>query len=328
MIDCLIWGTPATSLPVFGCDAKTIDSSRAGGKYYISGTAESMLIDADDALKSRLTTWLIEQRERGSNFPEIQSITIEDSKHRKDSSIFDRVIGILKYLVRRSTTLGVSIIYELEDPKLIQHPLTVEQRTFFELLAHSECKTSGELTFLLEYLESNGLIVRHGINSLVQSCTVTVDGFRRLADELENSYIESPRAFVAMWFDSTMDNARECVKSAVELAGFTPILIDEKEHINRIDDEIISEIKRCRFLIADFTHGSDGVRGGVYYEAGFAHGLGIPVIFTCRRDEVSKLHFDTRQYNHLFWENPEELRDQLVNRITAVIGDGPANSIH
>ena len=42
---------------------------------------------------------------------------------------------------------------------------------------------------------------------------------------------------------------------------------------NKIDDEIVAEIRRSKFIIADFSHGSDGARGGVYFEAGFAHGL-------------------------------------------------------
>ncbi len=99
--------------------------------------------------------------------------------------------------------------------------------------------------------------------------------------------------------------------------------IDQKEHINKIDDEIIAGIKQSRFLVADFTHGEDGARGGVYYEAGFAHGLGLPVIFTCQKDSVDKLHFDTNHYNHIVWTTPEELREKLKNRILAVIGEGP-----
>ena len=66
--------------------------------------------------------------------------------------------------------------------------------------------------------------------------------------------------------------------------------------------------------------------GGVYYEAGFAHGLDIPVIFCCRKDVLEKVHFDTRQYNHIVWEKPEELREKLANRIAAVIGDGPGKA--
>ena len=66
-----------------------------------------------------------------------------------------------------------------------------------------------------------------------------------------------------------------------------------------------------------------GARGGVYYEAGFAHGFGIEVIFTCREDALKHVHFDTRQYNHIVWETPKELRQRLAARISAVIGDGP-----
>ncbi len=52
-------------------------------------------------------------------------------------------------------------------------------------------------------------------------------------------------------------------------------------------------------------------------------GLGIPVIFTCRKDRLGDVHFDTRQYNHIVWETPDEPRDQVANRIAAVLGDGP-----
>ena len=107
---------------------------------------------------------------------------------------------------------------------------------------------------------------------------------------------------------------------AIREAGYEPVRIDQKEHVNKIDDEIISEIRRSRFVVADFTHGHSGARGGVYYEAGFAHGLNIPVIFSCREDVLQRVHFDTRQYNHLVWKTAQELRSKLVNRIAAVIG--------
>ena len=102
-------------------------------------------------------------------------------------------------------------------------------------------------------------------------------------------------------------------------AGYKPMRIDYKEHNNKIDDQIIAEIKRSRFLVADFT----SERGGVYFEAGFAKGIKIPVIFTCRKDLSENIHFDTRQFNHILWEKPEELRERLKDRISATIGDGP-----
>ncbi|MHC4124718.1 MAG: nucleoside 2-deoxyribosyltransferase, partial [Planctomycetota bacterium] len=60
-------------------------------------------------------------------------------------------------------------------------------------------------------------------------------------------------------------------------------------------------------------------RGGVYFEAGFAKGLGREVIFTVKEDDVEKLHFDTRQYNHIVYDSPEDLYEKLYNRICATI---------
>ena len=127
-----------------------------------------------------------------------------------------------------------------------------------------------------------------------------------------------------MWFDDSMRQAwQRGIAPAIRDAGYEPVRIDQQEHVNKIDDEIIAEIRRARFIVADFTQGDTGARGGVYYEAGFAHGLDIPVIFTCREDSLGKVHFDTRQYNHIVWTEPEELRQSLKNCIAAVIGDGP-----
>jgi nucleoside 2-deoxyribosyltransferase len=127
-----------------------------------------------------------------------------------------------------------------------------------------------------------------------------------------------------MWFDDSMMEAYDNgIAPAIRDAGYEPIRIDRKDHNNKIDDEIIAEIRRSRFLVADFTQGGSGARGGVYYEAGFAHGLNIPVIFTCREDVIDKVHFDTRQYNHITWAKSDQLRDRLAKRISATLGDGP-----
>jgi hypothetical protein len=48
-------------------------------------------------------------------------------------------------------------------------------------------------------------------------------------------------------------------------------------------------------------------------------GLGTPVIWTCRKDDIKNAHFDTRQYNHIIWSTAEELREALHLRIAATI---------
>lgn len=131
---------------------------------------------------------------------------------------------------------------------------------------------------------------------------------------------ESAMAFCAMWFSPEVLPLWETViDPAVRAAGYEPLRIDAKQHNGKIDDEIMASIRAARFVISDFT----GNRGGVYYEAGFAHGLGLPVIFMCRVGD--ELHFDIRQYNCIFWK-PDELddaRERLKNRILATLGQGP-----
>ena len=78
-------------------------------------------------------------------------------------------------------------------------------------------------------------------------------GYARLA-ELDSMNSDSKQAFVAMWFDDTMKDAYDQgISPAIEDAGYRAVRIDQKDHNNKIDDEIIAEIRRSRFLVADFT---------------------------------------------------------------------------
>ena len=122
-----------------------------------------------------------------------------------------------------------------------------------------------------------------------------------------------------MSFNEALDSAYELgIKPAIEAdCHMTAIRIDKVHHNEKICDKILAEIRRCQFVVADMT----GQNQGAYFEAGFALGLGREVIRTCRDDEVreKKLHFDTRQYPHVTWEKPEDLRQKLAERIQALI---------
>ena len=125
----------------------------------------------------------------------------------------------------------------------------------------------------------------------------------------------SNQCFIAMWFDECMVAARNKIKTAIGETGYTPFLIDEKHFNNFITVELLEEIKKSRFLIADLS----GDRGGVYLEAGFAMGLNLPVIFSCEANDFSKVHFDIKQYNMIIWNNEDELYEKLKDRIRETI---------
>jgi nucleoside 2-deoxyribosyltransferase len=144
---------------------------------------------------------------------------------------------------------------------------------------------------------------------------LSLDGWRR-AKELKQERRDSTQAFVAMWFDPQMDEAfHDGIRPALEETGYRPLRIDMAEHNDKIDDRIVAEIRKSGLLVADFT----GNRGGVYFEAGLALGLGLPVIWLCRKDRIGEVHFDTRQYNHIVWTTPESLRAKLRSRIEATL---------
>ena len=150
--------------------------------------------------------------------------------------------------------------------------------------------------------------------------------FWEMVDNLKKTEVGNKRVFVAMWFDESMnDYYKDGIKKAIEDAGYEPVRIDLQDFNEKICDEIIAEIKRTKFVIADFsgprTGPRTGPRSGVFFEAGFAKGLGREVIFTVRKEDVEELkeHFDTRQYNHIVYNSPEDLRKKLYNRIFATI---------
>lgn len=319
---CPIWQTPATEVPV-DRDGRSMDSPRAGGRYFISGTAEAEMGSCDNRMKVRLTTWLVEQRRLGNLCPEITTQTISDAKQWRDTAVSDRADSILRWLATKSETLGVEVGYRVFRNLYYDSQPDELDKAYFELLSHCGCVGQNDFLFLVTYLQERGLIEYSGSNNAEQACTLTVEGYARLA-ELAQTYTATLRGFVALWFDEAMSAAwAQGFEPAIRDAGYEPVRIDQQEHVNKIDDEIIAEIRRARFVVADFTHGTTGARGGVYYEAGFAHGVGIPVIFTCRKDSFDKVHFDTRQYNHIVWSEPKELRRKLTSRVAAVMGDGP-----
>jgi nucleoside 2-deoxyribosyltransferase len=348
---CPIWGTPATLTHQVIKGTLLTDvsfSPRAGGVYCINDWAKGMLPHKDEQIKARLTTWLIGQRQLGPEWPVITEKVIELVEQRQPLPVHERADRLLRYIDLKTNVIGKAVTWYDEPPDSRYHSLVRDEnikkslfeindnasdfnlhKMYFsdpelpEMLAWSESISYDEVKYLLDYMTLSGWVVFDDSHQKVKYGLLTVRGYARLA-ELATKQINSSQGFVAMWFDDSMTEAYEKgIKPGIEDAGYKPLPINRKEHINKIDDEIIVEIRRSRFVVADFTHGDSGPRGGVYYEAGFAHGLNIPVFFTCREDVINQLHFDTRQYNHIKWKTPDDLRKQLADRISAVIGDGP-----
>jgi len=104
-------------------------------------------------------------------------------------------------------------------------------------------------------------------------------------------------------------------KPAVAKAGFTLNLLTDGQGAGCIDDQLRVAIRNSRFVLTDLTHNNRGA----YWEAGFAEGLGKPVIYTCRKSVWDKepVHFDTSHLVTIIWD-PDNLSD-AADRLKATI---------
>ncbi|WHT92348.1 hypothetical protein [Bacillus cereus] len=173
-----------------------------------------------------------------------------------------------------------------------------------------------EMQYIIKQLKEDGLIELKTATDSPAYITVTVKGWNRIAELEKGREVDTKQVFVAMSFSPEMDSPyQNAIAKAIKEAGYQPIRIDEVEHNNSITDEIIVKIRQSKFVISDFT----GHRGGVYFEAGYAVGLGKTVIWTCKDEDFDKIHFDTRQISHIKWSTEDELYNKLLNRIKATI---------
>ncbi len=197
------------------------------------------------------------------------------------------------------------------------------------LLAASGCRNENDLYAFWEHAQNNGWLNTHDLrtgDNPWDCCTRSLDlSAYMFVEAQERDVGQGRQGFVAMWFDKSLDAAYEQdFRSAMEAAGYEPYRVDQDQFLGKVDDRIIAAIRQSRFVVADFTCGSEGARGGVYFEAGFALGLNLPVIFTCHQDCFQDVHFDTDHINHLIWTDPGDLRSKLQARLEATLGQGPA----
>lgn len=310
-----IWGEQAFVYDTFASGWVVI-SNRTGTYFATPGLVEAVATWSTFD-KAKLTTWIVDQNRMGNTYPRIGYQTFQKIQAARPLRYSAKIDRFFLYLAHIGYRPGEAII-----PKSVgETPETTATR--HTIMRWTEAASEAEFHGLMAALISEGLVVEHQ-----QRPQLTGKGLARL-DDIDAVSSGSDQAFVAMWFDASTESVyEEGIAPGIQAAGYRPFRIDRKEHSNKIDDEIVAEIRRSRFLVADFTCGvvQDGekttaiARGGVYYEAGFAQGLGLPVIWSVREDQIGLVHFDTRQFNHITWKDAADFGKRLQNRIEATIG--------
>jgi hypothetical protein len=252
---------------------------------------------------------------------ELSSNDIEFLLSLRTPTVAERATKILIELGRRFPDLGnrFQFVFDnfadsLDDPEWVSISWSVDN--------------AGVIYLFTKYLLARGLIAGdvfdNPSNLQLSGLYITPLGHDEL-EKLKTSRGNGETGFCAMWFSPKLLPVwTEGIEPAIRDAGYQPQRIDRVEHNNKIDDEIVAAIRRSRFVVADFT----GNRGGVYFEAGFAMGRDIPVVWTMRSGRFHRVHFDNRQYNFVDWsfDSLPDFKIRLQNRIEATLGRGPLSS--
>ncbi len=105
-----------------------------------------------------------------------------------------------------------------------------------------------------------------------------------------------PFVFVLMPFANSFDDVYQLgIKGACDKAGMYCERVDEQLYSERILDRIYNQIAKADVIIADMS----GRNENVFYEVGYAHGLGKKVILLT--DDAKDIPFDLKDYPHIVY---------------------------
>lgn len=279
------------------------------GRFSLTGTANAIVplkLEGNPDFRPLLSHYIRKRQGIGEDFPLFDSDTCE--------RIFET--GSLPTPHEQ----GDNLIRWLGDN--LPGPGEFVSVTFRDHGAIMGVKSQNGFAFVLNGLKEQGLVGASAALSPSNQRTLTFAGWSRY-EELKRGTPSGYKAFMAMKFnDPALDGiVRDHFRPAVAATGFNLQRLDDNPKAGLIDDRLRVEIKACRFLIADLTHANNGA----YWEAGYAEGLGRPVIYTCEEawfaDKDKGTHFDTNHHLTVIWtaEKLGEAADRLKATIRATI---------
>lgn len=168
------------------------------------------------------------------------------------------------------------------------------------------------------WVQGEPTVILDGPFALLQG-SLTIDGWKWYNEIGRHKH--SNIAFMAMPYgeEPLTSIVDEHFKPAVKQTGFDLMRLDDRPKAGIIDNRLRVEIRRSRFLISDITNDNHGA----IWEAGFAEGLGRPVIYTCEAGKLKEKHFDIRNCQMVPWNRdaPDKAAEMLKATIRNTLPD-------
>ena len=183
---------------------------------------------------------------------------------------------------------------------------------------------------LIEELVERGIVkvandTKLSHSTIFSGVNLTLDGWEQYESEKRGEF-EGNYGFIAMKFgDAELDPfVRDVVKPAIkDKLDYDLIDMRDVAEAGIIDNIMRVQIRDAAFVIADLTHDNHGA----YWEAGYAEGLGKPVVYICERTKFEKerSHFDTNHCTTVPWSKnePEEFSRELIATLRRSLARSP-----
>jgi hypothetical protein len=151
--------------------------------------------------------------------------------------------------------------------------------------------------------------------STVLEVGLTLDGWENYQNAKRGRFSGGSVGFIAMEFGNAALEAQIAgiIKPAIHKEiGYELVDMRDVSRAGVIDNLMRAQIRDSAFVIVDLTHDNSGA----YWEAGYAEGLGKPVIYVCERQKFqeAQTHFDTNHCTTVMWsvDRGEEFARELV----------------
>lgn len=144
-------------------------------------------------------------------------------------------------------------------------------------------------------------------DSLIEQLQMVLISDLKAQDTVDPNFV-----FVLMSFRSEMDDIYEVFRAAGELAGRGALRVervDAQLGDYRITDKVLENIRSAALIVCDLTY----ERPNVYYELGYARGIGKTVV-NCAR-QGTKLHFDIRDFRTIFYASATQLQRKVTQEL-------------
>lgn len=268
-------------------------------------------------------------KEVSSNLSDLCYILNLKKSGRNKNELIDRLLKSeysYDYIVKRTNYLsfGIDFLYEYGKSDLVEimREYNLKSRNNkwdatieiikSEQLSPREILGFFEDNYLLDLIGENEIeIIGPGREKMIESIILhyNLNWFDKMIND----------GFIIMPIndDPELLSVYEIIKEESSNYDINVTRIDEKQTSGRITEEVLSEIENSTHFFVDLTK----ERPNVYYELGYAHGLGKKndmIILIAKRG--TKLHFDIRDMRTILYDDPTHLRELLRQRLKSITG--------